>query len=264
MRARGIECTRGASRGPHSHSRGRGGAQSARGGFAQFFSGAHGRGEAGCSEPSPRSSFSACAIRRVACRKCSATRRSTSTSARLHKSRHVGPGAGARWDGIRKLPRIAGRKQPPAPLSTLCKHCKHYKLASRERGIVSLPTPSEPPPPSPPSSLPPRGPPSQPSSVRARPQPPRGSSVVASFNVSFTGNQELSRGVRQTKTESPSGSISTTTPLSLRGGSRPRRAGARPSSRASTRRSRNPASRPRSRGRSGRGGRPCPRGTRRP
>ena len=73
-----------------------------------------------------------------------------------------------------------------------------------------------------------------------------------------------SRGVRQTKTESPSGSISTTTPLSLRGGSRPRRAGARPSSRASTRRSRNPASRPRSRGRSGRGGRPCPRGTRRP
>ena len=43
---------------------------------------------------------------RVACRKCSATRRSTSTSARLHKSRHVGPGARARWDGIRKLPRI--------------------------------------------------------------------------------------------------------------------------------------------------------------
>ena len=242
MRARGIECTRGASRGPHSHSRGRGGAQSARGGFAQFFSGAHGRGEAGCSEPSPRSSFSACA-----------------------NSGSPVENALRRDEVLRRAPVSKSRQSRGRPMRWNSKLAKNSSKKATSRLIEHpLPTPSEPPPPSPPSSLPPRGPPSQPSSVRARPQPPRGSSVVASFNVSFTGNQELSRGVRQTKTESPSGSISTTTPLSLRGESRPRRAGARPSSRASTRRSRNPASRPRSRGRSGRGGRPCPRGTRRP
>ena len=169
---------------------------------------------------------------------------------------------------LRRAPVSKSRQSRGRPMRWNSKLAKNSskKATSRliEHPLPTPCTPSEPPPPSPPSSLPPRGPPSQPSSVRARPQPPRGSSVVASFNVSFTGNQELSRGVRQTKTESPSGSISTTTPLSLRGGSRPRRAGARPSSRASTRRSRNPASRPRSRGRSGRGGRPCPRGTRRP
>ena len=154
----------------------------ARGGFAQFFSGAHGRGEAGCSEPSPRSSFSA-AIRRVPVE--NPLRRDEDGRAPVSKSRQS---RGRLTDGIRNLPRIARRNQP------LLQQIKE---------------------------------------------------------------------VRQTKTESPSGS-SATTPLSLRGGSRPRCAGARPSSRASTRRSRNPASRPRSRGRSGRGGRPCPRGTRRP
>ena len=135
-----------------------------RGGFAQFFSGAHGRGEAGCSEPSPRSSFSACANSGSPV-SCDATRRSTSTSARLHKSRHVGPGAGARWDGIRKLPRIARRKQPPAPLSTLSLLLLLYSLSPTSPfAALALATTRSP---------------SQPSSVRARPQPPRGSSPAS-------------------------------------------------------------------------------------
>ena len=112
-------------------------------------------------------------------------------------------------------------------------------------------TPSHPPPPSPPSPLPPRGPPPS----------HRAYALGLSLRAARRLLQEI-KEVRQTKTEWLY--CSTTTPPSLRGGSRPRRAGARPSSRASTRRSRNPASRPRSRGRSGRGGRPCPRGTRRP
>ena len=167
MRARGIECTRGASRGPHSHSRGRGGAQSARGGFAQFFSGAHGRGEAGCSEPSPRSSFSACA-----------------------NSGSPVENALRRDEVLRRAPVSKSRQSRGRPMRWNSKLAKNSSKKATSRLIEHpLPTPSEPPPPSPPSSLPPRGPPSQPSSVRARPQPPRGSSVVASFNVSFTGNQ---------------------------------------------------------------------------
>ena len=143
--------------------------------------------------------------------------------------------AGARCDGIRNLPRIARRKQPPAPLSTLC--------------LLPL------------SHLPRRRP--RPCRHAVPPPSHRAYALGLSLRAARRLLQQI-KEVRQTKTESPSGSISTTTPLSLRGGSRPRRAGARPSSRASTRRSRNPASRPRSRGRSGRGGRPCPRGTRRP
>ena len=41
-----------------------------------------------------------------------------------------------RWNS--KLAKNSSKKATSRSLSTLCKHCKHYKLASRERGIVPL------------------------------------------------------------------------------------------------------------------------------